>query len=78
MTDLTQKAIELYEKCSIEWLPRSNEYYFYFDADNILYLSLFWDFLHIYLEGKCCEEYIDQDHPEIIKIKKRLQFLNKL
>ena len=77
-TDRTQEVIELYEKCSIEWIYGFNEYYFYFDDNNTFVLSLDWDSLYICLDGKCCEECIDQNHPEIIKIRKRLQFLNKL
>ena len=81
MTDRTQEVLDLYEDSFIRWEDRFNWYCFYneyknFSIYNILFGLLVYNLTedNIHIDHSELNHY----HPEIIKIRKRLEFLNKL
>ena len=90
MIDLTQEVLDLYKNSAIAW----DKYHgYYFCNEKSIYLICTWEYLYpasgivknkVILKteeeytSRWIENKIDQNHPEIVKIKKRLEFLNKL
>ena len=78
MTDRTQEVIDLYKKCGVCWDERWQDYKFCVDENN--YIISGGNSLGARTDnsGSIFPEHIDHENLEIKKIRKRLEFLNKL
>ena len=81
MTDRTQKVLEIYRN-SVVMHTEFTGYCFHNNENNY---SIYINFLELVATQDFCRAgevissyWINQDHPEIVKIRKRLDFLNKL
>ena len=79
MTDWTRETLEIYRNSILDYEEDRERYCFYNEYKNFsicktVFGLAVYDFAedHIYIPE------IDQNHPEIVKIRKRLEFLNKL
>ena len=76
-----KEFLKMYNNSIIEWSDLYQGYMFY-NQERDVYIKIsevFKDKIVVLVpNNKCIKCEIDQDHPEIIKIYKRLKFLNKL